>query len=270
VRRFLESDGAGPKIATMAASILVKGFRIPVSDRYSIDVSVDVHVRRVARRLGLVGPDCSDDEIIYRAREMNPKLPGVVDLGLWELGRTCCRSGSPRCGECRLGSLARGESRPPDSWSVRQHDMDRRRPAQSVDAVDHVVFVIGKNELPKGVRRARPSAACWRFSCHVPSMAAHGRNGSKRQAASVAITVSRGCAWPASASGGYVKRLRDRRFPLVRLHPLTGERRRVSFPCRTSMNRARGCFGCDRSTLVLGRLEAPSTVLRLAMSGRIA
>jgi endonuclease III len=105
VRRFIEFDGAGPKIATMAANILVKGLRVPVSDKYSIDVSVDTHVRRVTRRLGLVEPHCSDEEIIYRAREMNPKFPGVIDFGLWELGRTCCRPVSPKCGECHLGPI---------------------------------------------------------------------------------------------------------------------------------------------------------------------
>lgn len=105
VRRFLEFDGCGPKIATMAANILVRDFGVPVSDKYSIDVSVDVHVRRVVRRLGLVGPDCSDEEIIYRAREMNPKFPGVIDLGLWELGRSCCRPKSPTCEACNVKQL---------------------------------------------------------------------------------------------------------------------------------------------------------------------
>ncbi len=105
VRRFLEFDGCGPKIATMATNILVRDFRVPVSDKYSIDVSVDVHVRRVMRRLGFVRPDCSDEEIIYRAREMNPKFPGVIDFGLWELGRGSCRPRSPACDACDLGQL---------------------------------------------------------------------------------------------------------------------------------------------------------------------
>jgi endonuclease III len=110
VRRFLEFDGVGPKIATMAANILVKGFRVPVSDKYSIDVSVDVHVRRVTRRLGLVGPGSSDEEIIYRAREINPRFPGVIDFGLWELGRTCCRPQNPACSQCGFRALCRSET----------------------------------------------------------------------------------------------------------------------------------------------------------------
>jgi endonuclease-3 len=105
VRRFLEFDGCGPKIATMATNILVRDFRVPVSDKYSVDVSVDVHVRRVMRRLGLVRPDCADEEIIYRAREMNPTFPGIIDFGLWELGRSCCRPTSPACEACRIAHL---------------------------------------------------------------------------------------------------------------------------------------------------------------------
>ena len=50
--RRLEFRGAGPKIATMAANLLARHLKVPFSDYYSIDISVDVQVRRVLSRLG--------------------------------------------------------------------------------------------------------------------------------------------------------------------------------------------------------------------------
>jgi endonuclease-3 len=105
VRRFLEFDGVGQKIATMAANILVRDFRIPVSDRYSIDISVDVQIRRVFARMGFVAEDAPPEFIIYRARELHPEYPGIFDLVLWELGRTICLPTRPRCIECHWSEL---------------------------------------------------------------------------------------------------------------------------------------------------------------------
>ncbi len=102
VRRFLEFHGAGPKIATMAANILVRHFHIKLRDRQYIDISADVHVRRVMERLGFVEPGASVDVVIYAAREASPTFPGVFDVVLWELGRTLCRPRNPNCGECRF------------------------------------------------------------------------------------------------------------------------------------------------------------------------
>lgn len=107
VRRFLEFDGAGPKIATMAANILVRDLRVPVSDRYSIDVSADVHIRRVFSRLGLVAAGADESLVIFRARELWPKYPGIFDLALWELGRSVCRPTGPQCQPCNLGEWCR-------------------------------------------------------------------------------------------------------------------------------------------------------------------
>ncbi len=105
VRRFLEFDGVGQKIATMAANILVRDFRIPVSDRYSIDISVDVQVRRVFARMGFVPENSTAELIIYRSRELYPEYPGIFDLVLWELGRTVCLPTRPRCEGCRWSEL---------------------------------------------------------------------------------------------------------------------------------------------------------------------
>ena len=102
VRRFLGFKGAGPKIATMAANILVREFKILVSDKYSIDVSPDVQVKRVFQRLGLIREDASNEEIIYTARELNPTYPGIFDLAAWEIGREWCRPHSPECQKCYM------------------------------------------------------------------------------------------------------------------------------------------------------------------------
>jgi endonuclease III len=86
----------------MAANILVREFKIPVADKISIDISVDSQVRRVFARLGFVGGDATNDQIIYRARDLNPLYPGVFDLSLWEIGRNWCHPRKPDCANCYL------------------------------------------------------------------------------------------------------------------------------------------------------------------------
>ena len=105
VKRFSEFHGAGPKIATMAANILMRELRIPVSDRSSIDISADVHVVRVFERLGFVPQDSSLETVIFKAREMHPEYPGIFDLGIWSLGHDICIANNPKCRECYLSSM---------------------------------------------------------------------------------------------------------------------------------------------------------------------
>jgi endonuclease III len=60
------------------------------------DVAVDVHVRRVFLRSGLVE---SDDpvSIILAARELWPDPPAALDSPAWNVGITWCRPTAPEC-----------------------------------------------------------------------------------------------------------------------------------------------------------------------------
>ncbi len=105
VYRFLQFRGVGPKIATMAANILARDYKVKFSDCHSIDISADVHVKRVFNRLGLVPEKASTDEVIYKARALHPKFPGLMDLPTWEIGRNCCKPKQPICDDCYMGDL---------------------------------------------------------------------------------------------------------------------------------------------------------------------
>lgn len=107
VYKFLEFKGSGIKISTMAANILARQFRIPFSDYYSIDISPDVHIIRVMKRMGFVSSDANNDMVIYKARELNPVFPGIIDFSCWEIGRKWCRPRSPNCGDCIVTSECR-------------------------------------------------------------------------------------------------------------------------------------------------------------------
>ncbi len=105
VRRFLEFKGIGVKIATMAANILSRDFKIPMQDRVCIDISPDVQVKRVFTRLGFIPSQATNDQLIYAAREFHPEYPGIFDLSTWEIGREWCRPKIPDCAKCYLNEF---------------------------------------------------------------------------------------------------------------------------------------------------------------------
>ena len=105
VYRFLEIHGIGPKIATMATNILVRSFKIKLSDYFSVDVSADVHVKRVFHRLGLTGNDATIEQVIYKARSFYPEFPGMLDYPCWEIGRNWCRPRNRVCSECYMNDI---------------------------------------------------------------------------------------------------------------------------------------------------------------------
>lgn len=77
--RFREFKGIGQKKSSMATNILVRDLGKSVKDRKGIDVSNDIHVRRVFLRTGLVYHEI-ESEIIQVARKLNPDYLGELDL----------------------------------------------------------------------------------------------------------------------------------------------------------------------------------------------
>ena len=86
----------------MATNILIREYKIKVSDFEAIDVSVDSQVEKVMPRLGLVSQNPTKEEIIIKAREMNPEYPGIIDRTLWKVGREYCHNTNPDCDNCPL------------------------------------------------------------------------------------------------------------------------------------------------------------------------
>ncbi len=86
----------------MATNILARDFKIPMQDKICIDISPDVHVRRVFKRLGFISDTRNIDELVYCAKELYPEYPGIFDLSAWEIGRNWCRPENPNCNICYL------------------------------------------------------------------------------------------------------------------------------------------------------------------------
>jgi endonuclease-3 len=86
IRRFLEFDGVGIKIATMATNILASQFKVPMTDHSSIDISPDRRVRTFLTEHRLIRDNAKIEEIVYLARELCPEFPGIFDIIAWEQG----------------------------------------------------------------------------------------------------------------------------------------------------------------------------------------
>ncbi len=108
VFRFLEFEGSGRKIATMATNLLHRGLGIEYSDYSSIDISTDVHILRVMLRLGLLKKENGEKNkelAVYKAREIYPSYPGLIDGYFWHIGRRYCHSKSTNCNNCPIKSI---------------------------------------------------------------------------------------------------------------------------------------------------------------------
>ena len=111
VSRFLQFEGAGIKIATMATNILVRQYMIQLKDKHCIDISPDTHIVRVFQRLGLISEDNlindkkekdnkAKNKAMYMARMINPDYPGILDYPCWDVGKNHCHARTPECNDC--------------------------------------------------------------------------------------------------------------------------------------------------------------------------
>lgn len=93
-KQFLASfKGVGPK--TVACTLLF-AFNRPV-------FPIDIHIFRIARRLGLIPERCSDEEAHRLMGKLIPrKRYYEVHINLIRLGRKICRPRDPQCEQCCL------------------------------------------------------------------------------------------------------------------------------------------------------------------------
>lgn len=105
IYRFLCFEGCGIKIASMATNLLYRIFGVKYTDYSALDISPDIHIRRVLCRLGFVEDIEDIDSAIYKARSIYPPYPGILDKCCWNVGRKFCHPINPQCAKCDLKTL---------------------------------------------------------------------------------------------------------------------------------------------------------------------
>ena len=102
IKRFLQFDGMAVRMASKAANSLYRDFKVQLSDASSLDIAPEYFVRRVFQRTGFISRQSSDEELIYLARELHLKYPGIFDKPCLEITRSVCWPERPNCGDCEL------------------------------------------------------------------------------------------------------------------------------------------------------------------------
>jgi uncharacterized HhH-GPD family protein len=95
IERLDDFPGIGQKKAHMAARILHEE-ECTFYRWDQINVAVDVHVRRVWKRTGLVS-QTSTETIMAAATRLWPKYPGELDFPTWWIGTTWCHERGADC-----------------------------------------------------------------------------------------------------------------------------------------------------------------------------
>lgn len=102
IRRFLQFDGMGLRLASRAANKLYRDFKVDLSDASSLDITPEHYIRRVFMRAGFIGRNASDEELIYCARELHLRYPAIFDKPCEDIAETVCKLENPICHQCPL------------------------------------------------------------------------------------------------------------------------------------------------------------------------
>lgn len=105
IYRFLCFEGCGIKIASMATNLLHRIFGITYTDYSALDISPDIHIKRVLYRIGLIENMEDTNLVIYRAKSICPEYPGILDECCWDMGRLCCHPTKPECDRCKFWEI---------------------------------------------------------------------------------------------------------------------------------------------------------------------
>lgn len=104
--RLNEIPGIGPALADMTVLILVRNYGLlgGKAALKELRPKLDMQVRRVFLRTGLVQLNASDEDHFAVAQQLSSKYPAALDAPAWEIGSKYCKPQNPKCDECPLAS----------------------------------------------------------------------------------------------------------------------------------------------------------------------
>lgn len=104
INRLKEFKGISHKKAALGSLLLVRDLGIPITNKESINLAYDIHIRRICIRTGLADADTLE-QITKVGKDIFPEFPGRLTSPLWAIGRDICRPSEPNCQQCPLDSL---------------------------------------------------------------------------------------------------------------------------------------------------------------------
>ncbi|MDP3883278.1 MAG: hypothetical protein Q8Q48_04460 [Candidatus Staskawiczbacteria bacterium] len=105
-KNFLRLSGIGEKKANLAILMLARDFDIHFTDIGTLQLALDVHLKRVLSRSGLFVIDTSAGlkDLQNCFQDNYPHFPALLGTALWFVGRHFCHETSPECDTCPLNS----------------------------------------------------------------------------------------------------------------------------------------------------------------------